>query len=787
MKRLFIIFITNLIVLTSFAQSFNIKGKVVDEDSIPVVSANIVLYNADNQLIQGVETNDAGEFTLQNLSAGGDYKLTLSFVGCENQEFGFEKPAQDIDLQTIVLIKSSEQLEGAKVVATKILADRRIVYPTVKQKENSGDGVTLLNAMKLPALSVVPASNTIIYWGRNGNLQLFINDVPASTEQILALAAKDVIYIEYIDKPDAKYTDAGLVINYVVKRFESGITGNANVEKTLNNTNMLKAGIMLKANYKNSEFGLDYRFSNGKETTGRTDREITDEIFNFADGTQLHRYNDPVDVFAKYNNHTVALSYVYNKPQNTLFYVKAQYNRNNLPVCDVISDLYNFGTINDTTSQAIRQNNNSNQWYSEIFYRKQLGEKQTLEFKFYNTLNYTTQKNAYREYKNAQLPDLTNIQNIVDGKSRETMIRTDYRFAANKNNSLSTGVLFINTHLNNQYSGTSNGLVKIDNSRLTSYITYRGRSDKFIYLFDLLFRMNNTSQENVNDYTRYEFQPRAYIAYKFTKDSWITYNLTNVPRRPALSQISNVEQIIDDLQVRRGNPFLKTPNSINQTLNIYFYNFFGGQIVFTSAYDYNPKYIAEETFIDNNKFVRMPFNMKYNHAFYNECEISEDAGFIDISYAFGYSRYINKSETYRHYYGKWHYRLNASLTLFNWRLNATIWNHNNAFYGETMYTSGRAMYFTLMRTWLKGNLTTALTCINPFSDYSKEGNVNHSAVAPYSNWSYKNHIHRLLMFNVSYRFNYGRNPVTNVSTSSNVNTDSGIVKDNKKVETKNEK
>ncbi|MDR1553040.1 MAG: TonB-dependent receptor family protein [Prevotellaceae bacterium] len=775
MKKIIIMSILQLIVTAAFAQNLTVKGIVTSEDSIPVASANIVLQNANSEIVTGVETDIRGEFILQNLIVGENYKLSISFVGYETQEFDFEKPTKDIDLGNIVLFKASIELQTAEVKArtTKMFDDRRIVYPTQKQKELTGDGITLLSSMRLPKLTVVPASNSITYWGRNGDLKLYINDVPATTEQILSLASKDILYIEYIDHPDAKYTGAGLVLNYVVKRFESGITGNVNANKSLNR-NMFSGGIMLKANHKNSEFGIDYNFHTEKDTRNF---DITDEQFNFSDGSVLQRYEKPLDVLGKGYGHNIALSYVYNKPQNTLFYIKSQYTYNKTPNDDIISNLYNFGIRTDTTMREINKSANAKQLYNEIFYRKDINEKQNVEIKAYNIFNETLMQNSYREYNN--ILDISNIQSTVNGKSYATLFRTDYSANVNKTDRILAGIIFTHKNIDNIYSGTDNSTTDINTLLAASYIQYSGRSGKLSYHARLLARLNRVSQKNENKYTRYEFAPLLRVAYQIKDDMWIDYRIIYAQHRPSLSDMSNSVQSIDDLQSRRGNPLLKTGNSIDQTLTGYF-SVLNWDVTFTFEHLYNPKYIVEETFIENNKFVRIPVNMKYNHAFYNECEISTELfGFIEFSYTLGFNRFINKGETYKHYYGKWYNRLTGTLNMAGWRLDAMIWNHNNDFYGENLWTSGRGMVFTLLRTWFNGSLTTSLACYNPFSNYTKQGTVNYSNIAPYSNWTYSNTTHRLVQFGLSYRFNYGRNPVSDVSTRSNVKSDSGIINSNK--------
>ncbi|MDA3862212.1 MAG: carboxypeptidase-like regulatory domain-containing protein, partial [Melioribacteraceae bacterium] len=66
-----LLFATNI-----FAQNFNLKGRVTDENENPLYLANVVLLNSNT----GVTTNQEGEFSLKAEFESNE-KITISYVG----------------------------------------------------------------------------------------------------------------------------------------------------------------------------------------------------------------------------------------------------------------------------------------------------------------------------------------------------------------------------------------------------------------------------------------------------------------------------------------------------------------------------------------------------------------------------------------------------------------------------------------------------------------------------------------------------------------------------------
>lgn len=77
------IFYTLLLILLTtltYAQSYNVTGKIVDENDDNVIGANVILGNATDSLFKAISTDKYGNFKLENVPQGS-YNLKISYIG----------------------------------------------------------------------------------------------------------------------------------------------------------------------------------------------------------------------------------------------------------------------------------------------------------------------------------------------------------------------------------------------------------------------------------------------------------------------------------------------------------------------------------------------------------------------------------------------------------------------------------------------------------------------------------------------------------------------------------
>ena len=97
----------------------NIKGLVVDENSVPFSGANVIATHTPSGTKKGVITNDDGRFNLLNLRVGGPYKVVVSYLGYKTQTFdNVYLTLGKTESIAISMVEDAEQLEAVIVTGT---------------------------------------------------------------------------------------------------------------------------------------------------------------------------------------------------------------------------------------------------------------------------------------------------------------------------------------------------------------------------------------------------------------------------------------------------------------------------------------------------------------------------------------------------------------------------------------------------------------------------------------------------------------------------------------------
>ena len=137
-------------------------------------------------------------------------------------------------------VKEGETLQEVTVKGSKVVqrVDGQTIYPTRQQLESSTNGYSLLSKLTLPHLRIDPVMHTITALSNLGSVQVRINDIVASKEDLLALDMKAVQYIDYIDNPGVRYGEGvAYVVNIIVKKPVSGYDIGADLTNTLTAVN----------------------------------------------------------------------------------------------------------------------------------------------------------------------------------------------------------------------------------------------------------------------------------------------------------------------------------------------------------------------------------------------------------------------------------------------------------------------------------------------------------------------------------------------------------------------
>ncbi len=175
----------------------------------------------------------------------------------------------------------AQQLDEVVIEAAnqRINAEVSTYIPMSRQKNAAQNAVSLLSQMSIPQISVDPVSQTI-QTVHGQNVSVFIDFIPATSEDLKGMRTQDVKKVEYYTHPaDARFKGAKYVINFVMQKYEWGGYTKLNANKWLG-VNRTEGSVYSKIAYKKMTFDL---FADEIYLTNRHTGQNSVENFKFAD------------------------------------------------------------------------------------------------------------------------------------------------------------------------------------------------------------------------------------------------------------------------------------------------------------------------------------------------------------------------------------------------------------------------------------------------------------------------------------------------------------------------
>jgi len=774
MKRILIIVCILASTLTTWGQSLQIKGRIATGDGKePVEFANVVLNRAsDSTFVTGTTTDLRGRFSIPNLYKG-DYQIIVSCLGYEAVAIAVDDLQKNLDMGIILLDSASVMLDEVVISTSHVIQkiDRQILFPTSAQLRNAANGMDVLNNLKLPGLILNRIENSVS-GARGGAVQFRVNGAPADSKEIQALLPSDIIRIEYHDEPSLRYGDVEAVIDYIVRRRESGGT----VMVSAMNSPVIPFGenfLNTKLNYKKSEFNLMYGYIyRGYDEMSRT----SEEHFQFDPGHSLTRVEDGDPTRWKIRRHMMNANYSLMEPEKYLFSASLNFHQRREPVKDFSSFLYPVGN----REQGVYMTDNTtldNKIPSlDLYYQHHLKNKQLLVLNVVGTYIGTNQERFYREERYNEY--LTDIHSNVDGKKYSIIGEGIYEKEM-KAGRLSTGLKHTQSITNNDYLVNQNlSETSMKQSDTYLYTEFMGRVNKFMYTVGAGVTRAWFSQGS-QGYTRYDFRPSLRLGYTINEYSQIRYRGDMYRSSPALSELSDVTQPIDSLQLRRGNPDL---NPVMNYVNRLTYSYNRKNIRFTlSANDYYyRKPIMEQTTYEDGWFVRSTANQRSWHKL--NLDLYMRASFLKehfiISGSGGYNYFDSRGNDYKHTLGNWYMRAFAEGNYKDVSLFVEFMFRNNSLYGETVTYGERVMTVGASYRWK--NLHAMAFIINPGMNKGwKLGSDNLNEIAGSKRREFIPETSTLLAVRVSWNFQFGRKYQSAQKRLNNRDDNSGVLEGGK--------
>ena len=799
-----IIMLISMLLVQGMAMASNRIGGVVldDHDASPLIGATVVLSDEMGKQVIGVTTDADGRFLMKEVEAGS-YVLQCSYVGYESFTMTLTSFNKNIDLGEIRLKSSSALLDEVVVKGEKVVQkiDRQLVMPTEAQKKASTNGVSLLQHLQLSGLTINPMTKSIAT-NYGEAVQLRINGVQATHEEVVALRPEDVVRVEYHEQPGLRYGGAAAVIDYIVKRKESG--GNVSADLT-NGVSPLGFGnyhLSGKYHQGKSTFTALMQWSRRDLEWNRENEEtfyypvpsrvIQSEAKNLddikVDVLEILRRFAPLDdkegyvvhnreVVAspnriKYDYITTSLNYNYTNGEKSMLNIAFRNHTEDIPhsFADRNTLLYQEDKVYEVKD---REQSKTVIPSLDIYYQLNLKNDQHLYFDVVGTYLGSDYGRTYSMTEQGETP--VEIVSKTEGDKYSLIGEAIYERPL-WGGKLTTGMKHNQATMDNVYQGDALTKVSMNTSETSLFVEYQSKVKKLNYTLGIGAMRTFYSQGDAKQ-EKYIFRPTLNLSYSLGK-VFLRYNASLSGYAPSLSELSDVEQPMDAYQVRRGNPDLKSVTFFTNRFSAS-YRTKGISAEVSARYSYDDKPIMEETLYENGMFVRTYDNQKAFHRlnFQANLQLQPFKQYVSIKLNPYFNRYISRGNTYTHTHSNWGFRGSIIGMYKNWIAMLDMFTSYHEFWGETINKSEAVHSVAL--GYNKGKWAIQGMVYNPFTKDYHQGVENVSHLAPNKQVAFSRDFSPMFMLNASFNLDFGKQKQTARKRINNDDTDTGILSGNK--------
>lgn len=444
-----VLLICLLFLVAEIAQAqVTITGMVTDTSGASLSSANVMLLNpSDSSLVKGAVTNEAGRYRLENISRGS-YILSVSMVGFKKHFTPeFEADQSIVELDTVILRESVEQMDEVAVKARKPLFEQQVDRLVVNvQRSIVSSGSSVLEVLeKSPGIQINRQSNNISMNGKSG-VRVMVDDkivrlpTDAVIQMLNGMSSANVEEIELISTPPAKYEaegDAGIINIKMKELTDAGSRGSVGGSLGYNKAETLGGNLNYSRRGKKFSYFINYSINhNRNEQIWRNERYLRQD--GFVEEVITHNQRNPI-----INVQNARLGMEYDITTSTTVGILLKGYRRKWETedfTDISNRLAPDSTLN--TEMTVHE---TNDWRNALFNTSldhSFSENRTLSFDFdylyYKNDNPSKYQNKFLSGDRA-LMDTEGIEVEKETPINFWVSKIDYRDQFNDNFTLETG------------------------------------------------------------------------------------------------------------------------------------------------------------------------------------------------------------------------------------------------------------------------------------------------------------------------------------------------------------
>lgn len=736
--------------------AYTIRGRVINQNNVPIISHVKVLYR-NNEVSDSLQTDIFGNFQIK-VNLLDSIFLTIYSKGYSPLNILPSEITTDT-LNTFVLKKdSSIILNEVQVYAHRNIStlEKTVFYPEKQILRNNQSSLGVLHDLMLPGLETNSILQTATIYGKR--IIFKINGIPKPIESVLSLSPTSIYKIEYSNSLSIKESinGAGGIINIILKDKEYGMNL-YNSLYTAVSTEMVNETFGLSLNRGNHQISLDYNLQW---------RSYNNSITNINS-----EYLSPPSLFSR---SSYGISGTLNMCLNNI-YASYAYNHKNTLLS--ISCGYLFGpwkrrTLSENLDISCASNLQNkylgdkliSQPYSVpsigFYILHKFNDGSQLEYNATSGINtsnnswsqeYSFDDGTHQSFRNIIYSDKWNMINEIIWNKRIGYY------------SLKLGINETYSNARNKYKSASNhNLIQLKENELFPYIEFTGKLKSLGYsLGSGLYYVNRKNSDNVSQNI---LNNHSTMRLFFNLQNGLNINgtLKFLPTYPSLGSIADFFIITDNYTATKGNPKIKPSSCLMSEANV---SYSKGSFSSYLRFSYNK--IWEPIFS----------NVSYQEPYYVSMIVNGD---YEFSYSIGlnlqYRKFLNNDISYGfklytefHKYncvaleGKQYQLLsyyvsgNGFINYKDWTLAVSGNSKNKSLSGDIVTTVCPYSNISISYKWKSLNFSLVVAWLgNKDGDYKKLqslSNINPSVT--------KNIIRdnaNCIGIAVTYRFDYGKKP-----------------------------
>lgn len=680
---------------TDGADTFFLRGVLMDEQNKPIPFGNIVLYQyPDSTLVNGVHTNESGRFDLP--AKPGTYYLKLSMISYHDRIIpDIRVINQDLSLGNLKLKADTKLLEEVVIKGEKsqmeLQLDKRVFNVGTDLSNIGGSAAEILD--NVPSVAVDVEGNVSLRGSQN--VRILIDGRPSgltgisSPDALRQLQGNLIDRIEVITNPSSRYDAEGEVgiINIILKKQRTaGLTGSftATVGHPAN------YGTSFDINYRKnkvnwfSSYGINHRSRPGVGSSYQAFNR-PDTVFSYAEtsernrGGLSHNFRVGMDYYLNDSNIlTGSLLYRRSDGRNTSQFHYQDFGRQ--------------GELIRSTWRNEQEKEPENNLEAALSYRKefqQKGRSLTADFKWIESDE--DEFSSFREGESAGIISVRQRSRNTEDE-RNLLFQADYVHPFGENGKWEAGAKSTARVLHNDFlveqqeedkdwsvlAGLNNNLIYRENIH-AAYLMAGSQFKKVSLqaglrgeLSDITTELPETGQVNHRRY--FNLFPSAHLSYELSKLKSVQLSYSYRLSRPGFRDLLPFSGYSNARSLMTGNPNLN-PEYTHSMESGYLLNWESGSLLSSAYYRYRTGVIQEITLVDSVGFSRIfPVNLATENAYGLEFNLSSALqSWWNLNASFNFYRAMTRgyhqdrlleSDTYT-----WTSRVTSKMTLLKqWNL-----------------------------------------------------------------------------------------------------------------------